>query len=32
VPSPISGAVDRVFVAVGDQVSAGDVLATVIPD
>jgi pyruvate carboxylase subunit B len=32
VPSPISGAVDKVFVAVGDQVTTGDVLATVVPD
>ncbi|HSW27865.1 MAG TPA: biotin/lipoyl-containing protein [Longimicrobiales bacterium] len=32
VPSPVSGSVDEVLVAVGDQVAAGDVLASVVPD
>jgi acetyl-CoA/propionyl-CoA carboxylase biotin carboxyl carrier protein len=32
VPSPVSGSVDTVLVAVGDQVAAGDVLASVVPD
>ncbi len=31
VPSPIGGTVDKILVAVGDQVAAGDVLATVWP-
>jgi biotin carboxyl carrier protein len=29
VPSPVSGSVTRIHVAVGDQVAAGTVLATV---
>jgi len=32
VPSPISGSVYKVFVAVGDQVAGDDLLATVVPD
>lgn len=32
VPSPISGSVHKVLVAVGQQVTAGEVLATVVPD
>lgn len=32
VPSPVSGSVDEILVAVGDQVGAGDLLAHVVPD
>ncbi|MHB1193648.1 MAG: biotin/lipoyl-containing protein [Longimicrobiales bacterium] len=32
VSSPISGTIDKIHVAVGDQVAAGDLLAHVVPD